>query len=141
MQVIHLSGFTPNEFESYRQQIFVNVRDGLLAVFAVMDEYRTEVADPSLRVRPFFFSSFSDCSHATSQSIRYMIEDAGDLREGEPFPQELYFPMRSLWRDPSLQLALSKGTEATVPEKCAPLALSLDPCKKLTSIASLCSMP
>ncbi|GAA5828158.1 hypothetical protein JCM5353_007810 [Sporobolomyces roseus] len=121
--VIHLSGFTPNEFESYRQQIFVNVRDGLLAVFAVMDEYRIEVADPSLR------------------SIRYMIEDAGDLREGEPFPQELYFPMRSLWRDPSLQLALSKGTEATVPEKCAPLALSLDPCKKLTSIASLCSMP
>ena len=118
MQVIHLSGFTPSEFESYRQQIFVNVRDGILAVFAVMDEYRIEISDPSLRVRSSLplhallltWSSFC-------QSIRYMIEDAGDLREGEPFPQELYFPIRSLWRDPGIQLALSKGTEATVPEK------------------------
>jgi guanine nucleotide-binding protein subunit alpha len=46
-----------------------------------------------------------------------MIEDAGDLREGEAFPQDLYFPIRSLWRDPGVQLALSKGTEATIPEK------------------------
>ncbi|GAA5895424.1 guanine nucleotide-binding protein subunit alpha [Sporobolomyces salmoneus] len=96
--VIHLSGFTPHELESYRQQIFVNVRDGISAVFILMDEFRIEVSDPSLR------------------SIRYMLDEAGELREGEPFPQELYFPIRSLWRDPGVQLALSKGTEATIPE-------------------------
>ncbi|GAA5995809.1 hypothetical protein JCM5350_000568 [Sporobolomyces pararoseus] len=50
------------------------------------------------------------------KSIRYMLEDAGDLREGQPFPQDLYFPIRSLWRDPGVQLALSQGTEATIPE-------------------------
>jgi hypothetical protein len=41
--------------EAYRQQIFVNVRDGILAVFLVMDENRIEVSDPSLRVRPPLF--------------------------------------------------------------------------------------
>ncbi|GAA6020586.1 hypothetical protein JCM11491_000805 [Sporobolomyces phaffii] len=96
--VIHLDGFTSHELESYRQQIFVNVRDGILATFIVMDDNRIELSDPSLR------------------SIRYMIEGAHDLREGEPFPQDLYFPIRSLWRDPEVQLALTKGTEATIPE-------------------------
>ena len=49
-QVIHLSGFTPSELESYRQQIFVNVRDGILGLFLVMEENRIEIEDPSLRV-------------------------------------------------------------------------------------------
>lgn len=46
-----------------------------------------------------------------------MLEDARDLRDGESFPPDLYFAIRSLWRDPGVQLALSKGTEATIPEK------------------------
>ncbi|GAA5873788.1 hypothetical protein JCM16303_002591 [Sporobolomyces ruberrimus] len=96
--VIHLSGFTSSERESYRQQIFVNVRDGILATFLVMDDHRIELSDPSLR------------------SVRNMIDMADDLREGEPFPEHLYFPIRSLYRDPGTQMALSKGSEATIPE-------------------------
>ncbi|BGP33323.1 hypothetical protein JCM10296v2_005121 [Rhodotorula toruloides] len=43
--VIHLSGFTPSEFEAYRQQIFVNVRDGMRAIFQVMEEEGLDFAD------------------------------------------------------------------------------------------------
>lgn len=49
-QVIHLSGFTPSELEAYRQQIFVNVRDGMRAVFQVMEEEGLDFADSGLAV-------------------------------------------------------------------------------------------
>ncbi|BGP25766.1 G protein alpha subunit [Rhodotorula toruloides] len=47
-QVIHLSGFAPSELEAYRQQIFVNVRDGMRAVFQVMEGEELEFADSAL---------------------------------------------------------------------------------------------
>ncbi|GAA5933233.1 guanine nucleotide-binding protein subunit alpha [Sporobolomyces koalae] len=98
IKVIHLSGFTPSEIEAYRQQIFVNLRDGILALCAIMDEFRIDPADPSLR------------------SIRSTVENTPDIREQQAFPPDLYFPIRCFWRDPSTQLAVSKATEATLPE-------------------------
>ncbi|GAA6060353.1 hypothetical protein JCM10212_004537 [Sporobolomyces blumeae] len=98
MKVIHLSGFTPHELESYRQQIFVNVRDAVVATVALMDEKMIEESDPSLR------------------SVWSMVDTAPDLREGRPFPAELYFPIRMWWRDAGVQQAIQLSSEATIPE-------------------------
>jgi len=46
-----------------------------------------------------------------------MIMDAPDLRDGDPFPMEYLEPLQSLWKDPSLEAAISRGNEAALPEK------------------------
>ena len=46
--------------------------------------------------------------------------DAPDLRDGDPFPMEYLEPLQSLWKDPSLEAAISRGNEAALPEKWVP---------------------
>ncbi|GAA5972024.1 hypothetical protein JCM11641_002461 [Rhodosporidiobolus odoratus] len=98
MKVIHLSGFTGVEIEAYRQQIFVNVRDGMNACFLLMNELGVGFTDASL------------------EGNRELIDYNSDLREREPFPPELLAPLKALWKDTGLQSALLKGSEASVPE-------------------------
>jgi guanine nucleotide-binding protein subunit alpha, other len=45
------------------------------------------------------------------------VENANDLREGEPFPREFLEILRSLWADPGVQKAYGRGNEAALPEK------------------------
>ena len=47
-----------------------------------------------------------------------LIENATDLRDGEPFPMTYYEPLKSLWADPGVQKAWERGNEAALPEKC-----------------------
>ncbi|GAA5858824.1 hypothetical protein JCM1840_006574 [Sporobolomyces johnsonii] len=96
--VIHLSGFTQGETESYRQAIFVNVRDAMKACFAVMDEEGIDFSDFSL------------------MAFREVVELAPDLRDGEPFPADLLMPLATLWNDRGLRMAITRGNEATLPE-------------------------
>jgi hypothetical protein len=52
VQLIHLSGFTDAEIEMYRQQIFQNLRDGMKACLALMEQEGMELANPDLLVCP-----------------------------------------------------------------------------------------
>ncbi|GAA5908752.1 hypothetical protein JCM6882_008196 [Rhodosporidiobolus microsporus] len=97
MKVIHLDGFTSGETEAYRQQIFVNVRDGMRACLYLMDELGLEFIDTSLA--------------ASRNAV-----DVSDLREQEPFPSHLLTPLKAMWKDTGLQAAVARASEATVPE-------------------------
>ncbi|GAA6055625.1 hypothetical protein JCM3770_006731 [Rhodotorula araucariae] len=99
MKVIHLSGFTPAELEAYRQQIFVNVREGMRACLALLEQEGFELADPALL------------------DYRVTILYAEDLRDHQPFPQELMGPMKALWSDWGMQQVLRKpGCDLEIPE-------------------------
>ena len=54
----------------------------------------------------------------TSQNIPYveMIQDAGDVRDGEPFPFAFYEALRSLWKDPSVEAVWGRRNEEALPE-------------------------
>ncbi|GAA5999644.1 guanine nucleotide-binding protein subunit alpha [Rhodotorula paludigena] len=98
MKLIHLSGFTPTEIESYRQQIFVNVREGMRMCFMILEDEGAELQDPSLI------------------DYREPIESAYDLRDSEPFPVKLLQPLKALWADKGMQKVAAVASEAELPE-------------------------
>lgn len=58
-----------------------------------------------------------------NQDYVEVIENAPDIRDGEPFPTSFYEPLKSLWTDQHVQQAWVRGNEAALPEKLV-LALS-----------------
>ncbi|CDR39671.1 RHTO0S04e07668g1_1 [Rhodotorula toruloides] len=98
MKVIHLSGFTASELEAYRQQIFVNVRDGMRAVFQVMEEEGLDFADSGLAAN------------------RELVATARDLRDGEPFPWPVIAAVQAMAADPACRAVVARGSEVSVPE-------------------------
>ena len=97
MRLIHKVGFTTQEIEQYRQQVFNNLINGLRSILDAMDAFDMRL---------------------TARNVPYidMIEHAPDLRDGEPFPIEYLIPLKSLWRDENLQAAYERGNEAALPE-------------------------
>ena len=53
------------------------------------------------------------------EHIEYVkvIENARDVREGEPFHAECLEPLKQLWVDPGVQRAWERGNEVALPEK------------------------
>lgn len=98
MRLIHKIPFTPNEVESYRQLVFNNLTHGLKYLLDAMEDMGLEV---------------------TPENVDYveMIENAADIRDGEPFPTSFMGPLQSLWADPMVQKAWERGNEAALPEK------------------------
>ncbi|KAI0682406.1 hypothetical protein BC835DRAFT_1424469 [Cytidiella melzeri] len=45
-----------------------------------------------------------------------LIEEAQDIRDGQPFPEEYLEPLRRLWEDPSVQKCWERGNEAALPD-------------------------
>jgi len=97
MRLIHKLPFTPQEIESYRQLVFNNLTHGLRYVLDAMEDMELEVSDDNAK-------------------YVQLIEDASDIRDGEPFPMTYYAPLKSLWTDPEVVKAYSRGNEAALPE-------------------------
>uniref|UniRef100_A0A0K3CBD4 BY PROTMAP: gi/647396942/emb/CDR39671.1/ RHTO0S04e07668g1_1 [Rhodosporidium toruloides] n=1 Tax=Rhodotorula toruloides TaxID=5286 RepID=A0A0K3CBD4_RHOTO len=115
VKVIHLSGFTPSELEAYRQQIFVNVRDGMRAVFQVMEEEGLDFADSGLAAN------------------RELVATARDLRDGEPFPWPVLAAVQAMVADPVCRAVVARGSEVSVPESfLLQLDRLADPCYQPT---------
>lgn len=97
MRLIHKIPFDEREIEMYRQLVFNNFTRGMQALLESMEDMELEVAP---------------------ENVEYidLIENAPDLRDGEPFPTTFYQPLRSLWADASVQKAWSRGNEAALPE-------------------------
>lgn len=51
MKVIHGIGFTPEEIEGYRQQVFMNLWEAMRLLLEGMEELEMRLADPENRVR------------------------------------------------------------------------------------------
>lgn len=99
MRLIHRVPFSPQEVENYRQLVFTNLTHGM----------------------KYLVESMVDMGISLSEEygeLVQMIEDASDLRDGQPFPREYLEPLRKLWDDPSVQKAWERGNEAALPEKC-----------------------
>ena len=98
MRLIHRVPFSSQEIESYRQLVFNNLTHGLKYVIDAMEDMELEVSPENHHLVP-------------------MIEDASDIKDGEPFPQEYHEVLRKLWEDPQIQAAYARGNEAALPEK------------------------
>lgn len=98
MRLIHRVPFSQQEIENYRQLVFNNLTHGMKYILDAMDDMGIALSDDSV-------------SHVQ------LIDDAIDLRDGQPFPQEYYEPLKKLWEDPSVQKAWERGNEAALPDK------------------------
>ncbi|GAA5991039.1 hypothetical protein JCM10908_006513 [Rhodotorula pacifica] len=98
MKLIHLSGFTDAEVEMYRQQIFQNLRDGMKACLALMEQEGMELANPDLL------------------ELWELGERYTEVRIGEPYPYTLRNWLKALWKDGGMRAVVAGGEEATIPE-------------------------
>jgi hypothetical protein len=105
MRLIHKIPFAPHEVESYRQLVFENLTRGLKYLLDSMEDMDLKVSEANF---PYI----------------ELIENASDLRDGEPFPMTYYEPLKSLWADPGVQKAWERGNEAALPEKYLPPSFS-----------------
>ncbi|ETW87715.1 hypothetical protein HETIRDRAFT_378879 [Heterobasidion irregulare TC 32-1] len=97
MRLIHRIPFSKQEVESYRQLVFNNLTHGLKYLLDAMEDMGLEV---------------------TSENVEHIekVENAVDLRDGEPFPESYLDPLKLLWADESVQKAWERGNEAALPE-------------------------
>jgi len=100
MRLIHRVPFSPHEIETYRQLVFNNLTHGLKYLLDAMQDMGLKLQEHNI--------SYVD-----------MIENAADIRDGEPFPAAFHEPLISLWNDPGVQTAWGRGNEAALPEKYA----------------------
>ena len=98
MRLVHRDPFSAQEIESYRQLIFNNLTHGLKNVIDAMEDMELEVSPEN-------------------QDLVPIIEDASDIKDGEPFPTEFHDVLKRLWEDPFVQAAYARGNEAALPEK------------------------
>ncbi|KAG6865042.1 hypothetical protein C0991_005535 [Blastosporella zonata] len=85
------------EIESFRQLVFDNLTRGMKYLLDAMDDMELKVSEDNI-------------PHVE------VIENASDLRDGEPFPMIYYEPLKWLWEDPGVQKAWERGNEAALPE-------------------------
>ncbi|TFK64229.1 heterotrimeric G-protein alpha subunit, GPA2-like protein [Pluteus cervinus] len=107
MRVIHKVPFSQQEIETYRQLTFDNVTRGFKYLLDAMEDMDLKVSEEN-------------------QAHIEMIDNALDLRDGEPFPPSYYEPLKALWADPGVQKAWSRGNEAALPENLTYFFSSLD---------------
>ena len=46
-----------------------------------------------------------------------LLDNPPDIKDGQPFPIDYYVPLKTLWKDETVQKALSRGNEAALPDK------------------------
>lgn len=98
MRLIHRVPFSPQEIESFRQLIFLNLTQGMRYVLEAMEDMDLKVSEENMPHIDF-------------------ITNSPDIRDGEAFPQSYLGPLASLWADPNVQRACERGNEAALPEK------------------------
>lgn len=98
MRLIHRVPFSPSEIESYRQLVFNNLTHGMKYLIDSMEDMGISLSE-----------EYGDYVQ--------LIDDATDLRDGQPFPPEFLEPLRKLWEDQAVQKAWERGNEAALPEK------------------------
>jgi guanine nucleotide-binding protein subunit alpha len=107
MRLIHKVPFSAQETESYRQLVFNNLTHGLKYLLDAMVDMDLKVSEKNM---PYID----------------LVENANDIRDGEPFPTSFHEPLQSLWTDPGVQGAWVRGNEAALPENLSYFFSSLD---------------
>ncbi|KAM5533369.1 hypothetical protein V8D89_012919 [Ganoderma adspersum] len=97
MQLTHRLSFSPQETESYRQLIFLNLTRGLKCVIDEMENMGLEVSPENQHLIP-------------------ILHAAGDVGDYERFPIEYLDVLKRLWEDHNVQAAYVRGNEAALPD-------------------------
>ncbi|KDQ17576.1 hypothetical protein BOTBODRAFT_105257 [Botryobasidium botryosum FD-172 SS1] len=97
MRLIHNVPFTNQEKESYRQLVFSNLVNGMRLIFEAMENFEYEIKE-------------------SNQKYLRLIDDAPDIRDGDPFPAEYLETLQLLWNDPQVKKAYARGNEAALPD-------------------------
>lgn len=108
MRLIHDVTFSAQEYEFYRQLVFSNLTQGMKAVIEALEDMDLHISDDNEDIVKY---------------INY-VENAPDIKDGQPFPTEYLSPLRKLWQDETIQKCLSRGNEAALPDKYADDTLS-----------------
>lgn len=100
MRVIHDQKWTPSEVENFRHQVFNNLTFGLKAVYDAMEYFELEVSEENKKYLPYINSPI-------------------DIRDGQPYPEEYFEPLKRLWEDPGIRQCWERGNEVALPENLA----------------------
>lgn len=98
MRLIHKVPFSPSEIEHYRQLVFDNLTRGLRYLLDSMEDMDLKISEENL---PHW----------------NLIDGVRDIRDGEPFPNTYYEPLKALWSDPNVQRGWALWNETALPEK------------------------
>ena len=98
MRLIHDVNFSAQEVEFYRQLVFANVTQGMKQLLDALEDMDLKLDETSL------------------EPIRY-VEEAPDIKDGQPFPGDYYEPLKQLWDNENVQKGWSRGNEAALPDK------------------------
>ena len=98
MRLIHDVKFSEQEVEFYRQLVFSNLCQGMKALLDAMQDMELQVSEEN-------------------KEYIEMIDEAPDIKDGQPFPEDYYEPLKKLWEDESVQKGYKRGNEAALPDK------------------------
>ncbi|KAI9600219.1 hypothetical protein KEM48_000826 [Puccinia striiformis f. sp. tritici PST-130] len=103
MQIVHnRGGFTSSQKEHYRQQVFMNICEGMRLCLEVMSKEEIELENADLmRFVPMF-----------NQYV--------DVEPRQPFPIEYLEPLSLYWVDGGIRKAMDSGNEWALPENFFP---------------------
>ncbi|KAH8826020.1 guanine nucleotide binding protein, alpha subunit [Flagelloscypha sp. PMI_526] len=109
MRIIHQLPWSEREIESYRKLVFENLVRGMKSVLDAMQDMEISLS-----------------STIQESGWPQLLEEAEDVKDGDPFPASYLPVLKSLWTDPVVQLAVSRGNEAALPENLPYFFDSLD---------------
>ncbi|CAD6579001.1 MAG: hypothetical protein CYPHOPRED_000773 [Cyphobasidiales sp. Tagirdzhanova-0007] len=101
MRVIHELGFTAEETEQYRRQVFMNIWDAMRSCLEGMQE---------LDIR---------LSVESNRDHLYLFEEQPVLSEGQAYPTDLLQPLKDLCADEGVQSVMRRSNEAILPDSTA----------------------
>ncbi|KAG9104676.1 hypothetical protein FRC06_000062 [Ceratobasidium sp. 370] len=115
MRVIHNDQFTPQEIESYRQLVFSNIVRGLQMLLDALPKLDSSISPQNA-------------------PLVALIRSTPELRDDEPYPEQLLQPLQAIWGDPQVQQGWLRANEVALPEK---ISSGVDP--KQQGSLRLCS--
>jgi guanine nucleotide-binding protein subunit alpha len=98
MRLIHGIPFTAGEIEHYRQLVFSNLTHGIAGALDAADALELELS-------------------SQAEKDATMVENAPDVKDGQPFPPEFKGALFRLWAERAVQIAVERGNEFALPEK------------------------
>jgi guanine nucleotide-binding protein G(o) subunit alpha len=97
MKIIHMNGFTKEEFIPYRSVVYSNTVQSMGAIVQAMTNFQIQ----------FDEANRSEREH----DVRRVLDRLHDMKETEPMGDQLLAAMKRLWMDPAVQRCFKRSNE------------------------------
>jgi hypothetical protein len=98
MKIIHLNGFSADEFIPFKPVVYSNTVQAMAAIINAMTTLKNSFDDQTTRLQ-------------LEHDARRVLETYQTARETEPFGAELLASMKRLWADPSFRQCFARSSE------------------------------